>query len=119
LIWIDELEQCLRKTRQIPCGDVRLVGIGITAQLVNGAIDGRRIIGIHESARAIVDGVSQNRHVVGVHHTVYESNLHPPGDERRLRVTNRNEERAVPLPIVGDRGEKAFDHVVRQRPHCC
>ena len=107
------------RTRQSPCGDVRLVGIGVTTHLVNGAIDRCRIIGVHESARAVVDGVSQDRHVVGIHHPVYESNLHPPGEERRLRVPDRKEERTIPLPILGNGGEKASYHVVGQCTHRC
>ena len=49
--------------------------------MVDGAEDGFRVISVHESAGAVVDGLARDRHVVGVHNAMNEADEHPSGDE--------------------------------------
>ena len=55
----------------------------------------RRIVGVHESARTVVDGLARDGHVVGIHHAVDESELHPMGDQFGLPLDDSLEQREV------------------------
>ena len=91
----EQREQRLGEPREVPLGDDRLVAVGVAPGLVDRAVDRRRVEGVHEGARAVVDGLARDRHVVGVHHPVDEADQHPPGDQRRLRGHDRLEQREV------------------------
>ncbi|MOA30509.1 hypothetical protein D3C78_1516040 [compost metagenome] len=51
---------------------MRLITIGITTPIIYGTEHRGWIIGIHESARSIIDRLSTNRHIVGIHYSMYE-----------------------------------------------
>ena len=54
-------------------GDGRLLTIGITSGMVDGA---EHLVGIelvHECTGAIVNGFPANQHIVGIHHAVNEA----------------------------------------------
>ena len=70
---------------QVPLGDDRLVAVGVAPAVVDRAEDRGRVVGVHEGARPVVDGLAGDRHVVGVHHAVDEADEHPLRDQRRLR----------------------------------
>ena len=59
------------------CEDARLVAVGVAPAVVDGAEHRRRIVAIHERARAVVDRLARDRRVVGVHHAVDEADVHP------------------------------------------
>jgi hypothetical protein len=81
LVLRQEWQKRLGQPRQIPEADARLVAIGLAALPVDGAEDRRRIVGIHEGARAIIDRLAGDGHVVGVHDPMDEADVQPTGNE--------------------------------------
>ena len=103
--------------RQVPLRDRRLIAIGVAAVLVDGAEDGRRMIGVHEGARAVVDGFSRDRHIVRVHDPMNETDVEPSRDEARLAGDDAFQQRAIGAWGVPCFGVVAGDHVIGQLPH--
>ena len=85
---LQQRQQALGQARQVPERDGRLVGVGVAAVDVDGAEDLVGIVGLHEGAGAVVDGLSGDGHVVGVHDSVDEAEAEPLGDERGLAGDN-------------------------------
>ena len=94
------------------CGDDRLVAVGVAPAVVDRAVDRGRVVGLHERARPVVDGLARDRHVVGVHHAVDEADEHPLRDQRRLGGDDRLEQREVGLLGVGGGRVVPGDRVV-------
>ena len=61
LVGVHERQERFGQPGQIPLGDRRLLAVGVAAVVIDGAEDGFRIIGIHESAGAVVDGLPASR----------------------------------------------------------
>ncbi len=83
---IDDRQQRLGESREIPQGGVRLVAIGIATLPVDGTEHRRRVVGVDERAGSEIDGFSRHRHVVGIHDAMNEAHVHPARDQRRLRA---------------------------------
>ncbi|MNV68816.1 hypothetical protein D3C71_1616890 [compost metagenome] len=81
---MQQREQRLCKSCQIPGGDFRLIAIGIASALINGAEYCPGIVGIHKSTGTVIDRLPADRHIIGVHHAVDEANELPFGDQRSL-----------------------------------
>ena len=47
--------------------------------MVDGAEDRARIVGFHERARPVIDGLARNGSVIRIHHAVDEAEEHPLG----------------------------------------
>src|SRR5262250_2830652 len=84
---------------------------------VDGAEHRGRIVTIHESAWAVVDGLAGNRHIVGVHHAVDEAHMHPTGNERRLFVAHTLEQSQVWVRLPLQLRVVAIDDVIGESLH--
>ena len=84
-------------------------------------------IGIEESAGAIVDSLAADRHIVGVHYAMDKAQVHPLGDQHRLRLAYgiQQGERAIAfaqplreMPLQGIVGQvlDRFTPLVRGSP---
>ena len=89
---VQDGQQGLGETGQIPGGHLRLLPEGVAALLVDGAEDRRRIVGIQEGAGTVVQGFAGQRHVVGVHHSMHESHAHPVGQQHGLPLHDHLQE---------------------------
>ena len=79
----------------------------------------RRIVGVHERARAVVDRLAGDRHVVGVHHAVDEADQHPLRDQRRLPRATASQQREVAVGRAGQlRVVAARSRSPRARERC-
>ena len=76
-----------------------------------------RIIGIHEGAGAVVDGLAGDGGVVGVHHAMDEADMQPARDQRRLPRDHLLQQRAVGLRRRRGRRVVPGDGIVGQQPH--
>ena len=81
-------------------GDTRLVAEGIAATLINGAEHGLRMIGVHEGARAVINGFSGQQHIVRIHNAVYESGHLPACHQFCLRLHDPIKKRQCFLPCA-------------------
>src|SRR3546814_3270598 len=61
---VDQRKESLRQASQVPLRDLRLVAVGVAAGVIDRAEDGRRVVGVHERARPVVDRLAGDRHVV-------------------------------------------------------
>ena len=115
LLRMEHRQQCLRKPRDIPLRDLRLIAIGVAPVAVDRAEHRRRIIRLHEGTRPVIDRLARERHVVRVHHPVHETHAHPLRHQARLPLAHRFEQgerqilrarelRVVPLRRVGHEG---------------
>ena len=82
--------------------------------VVDGAIDLVRVVGVHEGAGAIVDGLAGNGHVVGVHDAVDKAHPQPAGDEGRLADDHRPQQVRVGSITGPHLRIVAVNHVVGQ-----
>ena len=98
-VGIDQRQQRLGEPGEIPLQDVGLVAVGIPPAAVDGAVDGRRIVLVHECARPEVDRLARHGHVVGVHHAVDEADLHPARDERTLPLGDGFEQGEITVRV--------------------
>ena len=89
------------KPGKVPLRHRRLVAVGVSAAGVDRAEHRRRVEGLHEGARPVVDGLAGDRHVVGVHHPVHEPDEHPLRHQRRLGGDDRLEQREVRVLGLG------------------
>ena len=53
------------------------------------------MIGVHEGAGTVIDGLAADRHIVGVHHAVDETEAQPLRDQRRLPRDHRIQQCAI------------------------
>ena len=83
---VEQCEQALGQSRQVPLRDRWLIAVGVATAVVDRAEHRGRVVGIDERARPVVDGLTRDRHVVGVHHAVDEADQHPLRDQRGLRL---------------------------------
>ena len=60
--------------------------------MVDGAEDRRRVEGVEEGARTVVDGFTGDGGVVGVHDAMDKPDQHPVGHQGRLPLEHRLEE---------------------------
>jgi len=77
LVLRKQRQERLRQTGEVPLGDACLVTVGVAARAIDGAEDRPRVIGVHEGAGAVINGLASDRHVVGVHDAVSESDEQP------------------------------------------
>ena len=110
-------QQRLREAREVPLRDARLVAEGVAAGMVDRAEHLRRVVGVEERARPVVDGLAGDRHVVGVHHAVDEADEQPARDQVGLARDHRVEQRAVGIRRAGGSGIVPRDRVVGEQPH--
>ena len=121
-----ERQQCLGEPRQIPFDDGGLIGERIAPELVDRAEHLVRMVGVHESAWAVVDRLARDRGVVGVQNTMNESNEHPACGQPGQRCDHRVIEspiwifglarfRVVPRDRVVGENTKVFDVAPRSK----
>ena len=55
----DQGQKCRRQLRKVPDRDLGLVGIGVAAELVDGGKHPVWMVGIHEGARTVIDGLAR------------------------------------------------------------
>ena len=86
LVVIQQRQQALGQAGEVPVGDARLIAIGVTTAVIDGAkyLVSRK--GIHECAGTIVDSFATYQHIVGVHHTVNKPQQLPAGYQCRLSL---------------------------------
>ena len=62
LVWaiVEERQQRLGQTREVPLADPGLVAVGVAPMAVDRAVDPARVKGIHEGTGAVVDGLARN-----------------------------------------------------------
>ena len=95
--------------------DRRLVLIGITAHVINGTVDRLRMIGIHECAGAIIDGLPGDRHVVGIHHAVDKPDQLPLCHQGRLPLDHRIQQSQIRFVHRGQIRVVSVDHMIREQ----
>ena len=86
-------QERLGQAGKVPLGYARLVAVGVAALVVYGTIDSLRMIGVHEGAGAIVNGLAAEQHVVGVHHPVDEAERLPLRHQPRLGLADAIQQR--------------------------
>ena len=57
----EQRQQAFGQPRQVPQRDLRLVGVGVAAHLVDRRKHLRGIVFVHEGARAVIDGLARYR----------------------------------------------------------
>jgi hypothetical protein len=78
LLWrLDQRQESISQTIEIPLPDMRLVAVGVAALMVGVVADVAGIEGLHETERAVIQRQAEDGHVVGIHHAVHETNRHP------------------------------------------
>ena len=70
-------QEGLGEAREVPLRDAGLVAVRVATTLVDRAEHRRRVVGVHERARAVVDRLARDGRVVGVHHAVDEPHSLP------------------------------------------
>ena len=93
VVRVEQGQHRFREPGQVPLRDRRLIAVGVAAGVIDRAEDGRRVVRVHERARAVVDRLAGEGHVVGVHHAMDEADQLPSGDQARLPLDDRLEER--------------------------
>ena len=91
-IIMEQGQHGLGETCEVPLGDVRLIAIRVASVAVDGAEDRCRIVGIHESAGAIVDRLAGDRCVVRIHDTMHKADINPFGHQFGLRIPHATAE---------------------------
>ena len=99
-------------------GDGWLVAVGVAADGIDGAVDRPRVIGVHEGAGTVVDGLARYRHVVGVHDAVNEADEQPLRDQLSLTRDHQVEEGAVGVRGVKRFGVMPRDDVISEALNC-
>ena len=72
---------------------------------------------VHESARAVIDGLARNRRVVGIHDAVDEFDEQPARDQARLPRHDAFQKRVIGTIGVGRFRVVPVDDVIGQPPH--
>ena len=83
--------------------------------MIDGAEHRRRIVAIHEGARAVVDGFPRQQHVVGIHHPVNEADRLPVCDQSRDAARHLLEQCERRVRRVGNLRVMTCDDVVDQQ----
>ncbi len=109
---VDQRQQRLGEARQIPQRDARLVRMSVAAHLVDRAVHRRGIVGVHEGAGAVIDGLAGYRAVVGVHHTMDEADMQPACDKFGLTADHCIEQGANGMFGFGCVGIVPVDHMI-------
>ena len=111
-----ELDQGGGELCHIPHGDPRLVGVGVTAHVVNRTEHRVGVVLVEESAGPVVDGLPGDGAVVGVHHTVNEAEGHPVSYQLGLGIAHGGEQAhdaggigIVPVARVVDQALQVLD----------
>jgi hypothetical protein len=110
----EERQQRLGEAREVPTGDAGLVAERIAPATIDRAEDRGGIVGFHESAWPVVDGLARDRHVVGIHDAMDEPHVHPLRDQRRLALGDTAQQRQVGLRRRREGRVVAGDRVVGQ-----
>ena len=91
---------------------MRLPVKGVAPAMVGMVADVTRIVGIHETERAIVESQTEDGHVVGVHHPMREADRlpfgHQPGGARDHFVQKTR----IFVRRIGQLGKMPGDHVI-------
>ena len=95
--------------------DARLVDVGVAAAVVDRAEHRVGLVGVHEGAGAVVDGLAGDRAVVGVHDAVDEAHQHPLGHQVGLARDHAIEQGAIRVLLVARIGIVAGDDMVGQQ----
>ena len=125
--FMQQREQRLCESGQIPLGDRGLVCVSVTSVLIDGAELRGGIIGVHESTGAVIDRLSAQRHVVRIHYAMDEADVHPLGNQTRLTFDDGVKQREIRMlgrrqlwimPLNGIIGERLQSHLIlmRRRP---
>jgi hypothetical protein len=74
----------LRQTGEVPLSDAWLVAVSVAPHAIDRAVDPLGVIGVHEGAGTVVNGLARYRHVVGVHDAMNEADELPLRRKRCL-----------------------------------
>ena len=118
LLVVQQREEGFRETGEVPLGHERLVAEGVAAARDRSSCTRRRVEGVQERARPVVDCLARDRHVVRVHHAVHESDEHPLGGSvmpaRPATASNRARARLSVGRSGWWRGDRVIDQPVEQ-----
>ena len=87
-ILMQQRQQCLGESRQVPACNAGLIPIGIPAVDIDGTEYCIRIIGVHKCTRSIIYGFTTQSHVVCIHHPMDEAHQLPFCYKLRLPPDN-------------------------------
>ena len=76
-VFVKQRKHGFGQTRQIPSSDAGLIGVRVSALMIDRTKAGARIVGLHKSAGAIVDRFARDRHIVCIHDAMNKANVHP------------------------------------------
>ena len=107
--------QAFAQTRQIPLGDAGLVGIGVAALGIDGGENRPGVIGLHEGAWAVINGLAGDGHIVGVHDTVDKADESPLRDQLGLPLYDGRKQSYGGMRRVPNLGVMAGNDMVGQQ----
>ena len=114
LVVVEERQQRLRESREVPLRDARLIRERVATAAIDRAEFLERVVLVEERARSVVDRLAGDRRVVGVHHAVHEADAEPARDETRLRVDDALEQRQRVVAAAGRFRVVASERVRRE-----
>ena len=103
---IDQRDEALGETGEVPLHDAWLVSVRVPAAGVDGAENGGRVVGLHERARPVIDRLAGDRGVVRVHDAVDEPDEHPARHEVGLAARHGGEQ--LQVRVVRIRGVRVM-----------
>ena len=81
---VEHRQQSFREAGEIPLRGRGLVPVSVAPGAVDRAEHGVGVVGVQESAGAVIDPLPGDRHVVRIHHPVDEAHRLPRGHQPRL-----------------------------------